>query len=65
MLVTYEITEQGRLENCRMVRSSGSTELDQAVCHAFTENGRFLPARTASGEPRRTSGQTLLRVQID
>jgi TonB family protein len=65
VVMSYEITEQGRLENCQAAESSGSAEFDQAVCRAYVEHGRFLPARGASDQPRRTTGRTGFRLRMD
>jgi len=64
LAMTYDVTEAGRLENCQIVASSGFADLDQAACHAYSERGRFLPARNSSGEPIRTHGRTNWRFRI-
>ncbi len=44
-----EISATGRVEDCRITRSSGHAELDQATCSLISKRARFNPAKDASG----------------
>lgn len=48
--VSVDVGATGRVVACRVVASSGNEDLDQATCRLATRNGRFEPARDASGE---------------
>lgn len=50
-----DVNERGRPENCQVVESSGSADLDQAACKLFLRNARFKPARDDAGKPVRGS----------
>jgi TonB family protein len=41
----------GRVADCEVLRSSGSTALDEATCRIMRSRARFTPARNASGHP--------------
>lgn len=44
------IGRDGRVEECRITRSTGHTALDQATCALVTRRARFEPARDGAGE---------------
>ena len=50
-MVTYRATigVNGRLSDCRIVRSSGNRALDASTCALALQHVRFRPARDASG----------------
>jgi protein TonB len=52
--VSWEINTQGRVENCRVTSSSGSSDLDQAVCRLLERRGRYSPALDQAGNPMRS-----------
>jgi protein TonB len=39
----------GRVTECRVIRSSGNAELDETTCRLILERFRFAPARDAQG----------------
>ena len=41
----------GRVADCEVLRSSGSTALDEATCRIMRTRARFTPARNAGGHP--------------
>ena len=43
------MTTGGRVEGCRVERSSGYQVLDTATCRLVTERFRFRPARDSAG----------------
>lgn len=45
----YVISPNGRITDCRIVRSSGSALLDATTCRLVMERFRYSPARDASG----------------
>ena len=49
--IAWTINEQGRVENCHVVSSSGSQVLDDTACRLMTRRGRYSPAKDASGNP--------------
>jgi len=53
--ITWEINEQGRVENCRVTSSSGNADLDEAACKAMTRRGRYSPAVDQNGSPIRST----------
>lgn len=49
--VRFTIRTDGRIENCRITRSSGSRELDGWTCDLLVRRYRFAPSRDESGQP--------------
>jgi len=49
--VRYTVNAGGRIENCTVIRSSGSSVLDRATCAALTRRGRYSPALGTDGSP--------------
>lgn len=45
------ISATGRVEDCRVERSSGSAALDEATCRVITRRARFRPGINAAGRP--------------
>ena len=50
-VMSYDIDKTGKVTQCNVVQSSGSTELDQRACAIFLEKARFRPARDEAGHP--------------
>ena len=48
--IAFRVTPNGRMANCRVVRSSGDQYVDWVVCNAATIYLRFTPARDANGQ---------------
>jgi protein TonB len=53
--IAWDINAAGRVENCRVTQSSGSSALDRAACAAITRRGRYSPALDQSGNPIRST----------
>ncbi len=53
--ISWDINEQGRVENCRVTGSSGNSDLDEAACSLITRRGRYTPALDQGGKPIRSS----------
>ena len=47
----FTVGTDGRVSNCRVTRSSGSTALDQTTCRLIEQRFRWTPARDAHGNP--------------
>lgn len=47
--ITFRVTPDGRMANCKTVRTSGDAYVDSVVCDAATRHMRFRPARDPSG----------------
>lgn len=45
------VNPAGRVENCRAVRSSGNTAVDDLLCRRMMQGARFQPARETDGSP--------------
>ena len=59
--ISFDITAEGRAENCEVTVSSGYRALDDAPCRSLERKARFTPAKAEDGSPRPTSG----RLSID
>ena len=60
VVVRMNISEKGKVTDCAVVSSSGSTALDKVPCLKAMKNGRFIPAIGADGKP--TAAMRTLRV---
>ena len=49
--VKLQISQEGRVRGCTVVKSSGSTTLDLTTCSILKRRARFTPARDAQGRP--------------
>ena len=49
--VAYTVGTDGRVSNCAVVQSSGSSSLDSTTCRIFERRFRYTPARDATGNP--------------
>jgi periplasmic protein TonB len=49
--VRYVVAVDGRVPECDVVRSSGSTILDETTCRLIRERFRFKPSRDVRGRP--------------
>jgi protein TonB len=52
--VRFTVLTSGRIDNCRVVRSSGSGLLDATTCRLLSERLRFRPATDGTGQPIQT-----------
>jgi protein TonB len=63
--IAWDINNQGRAENCRVLSSSGSADLDDASCRVILRKGRYSPALDQNGNPMKvTNQQRTVRWQI-
>ena len=51
-VIGYEVAQDGRLRDCKIVSSSGSKDLDATECRILTDKARFTPP--AGSVPRQT-----------
>ena len=49
--ITFRVDPKGRMNNCRIARSSGDPTVDAIVCEAAARYLRFSPARDPDGRP--------------
>jgi protein TonB len=51
----------GRVTNCTITSSSGSSSLDSATCRIMKDRARFTPAHDSSGNPTTDSVSSRIR----
>jgi TonB family protein len=59
-----EVDASGGVTSCTITSSSGHSDLDRAACAALQRNGRFDPARDATGEAMPGMWSNRVRWQI-
>lgn len=59
------IANDGRVERCGIVKSSGSDSLDAQTCSLLSKDGQFKPARDAEGKPIRSVFLQTLTWQLE
>jgi protein TonB len=59
-----DVGTDGRVTNCTVTSSSGSSALDQATCRLLQRRARFTPARDSNGQPTtdQNSGRITWRI---
>lgn len=62
--VTYTVGTDGRVSNCTVVQSSGSSSLDSTTCRIFRSRFRYAPARDAAGNPVSTTVRSSVTWQL-
>jgi protein TonB len=48
---TLTVGPNGRVTNCSVTGSSGSSSLDSTTCRLMTSRARFTPASNSAGQP--------------
>ena len=61
---TLDIAANGTVTGCRVTRSTGHAELDEATCKLVQRRARFEPARGSNGEPVAGSFSSSVRWQL-
>ncbi len=56
--VRLTVGADGRVSDCSVTGSSGSSSLDQTTCSIIRRRARFTPAKDQAGNPIADSGQT-------
>lgn len=59
-----DVDAAGRIMTCNIVQSSGSELLDSTTCSQLILNGRFEPARDASGKPVASKWHSAMRWRL-
>jgi protein TonB len=54
--IAYDIGVDGRISNCKVTGSSGSSTLDQTTCQLAERRARYTPAKDAAGNPMASHG---------
>jgi TonB family protein len=49
VFIAFRVRSDGRVDRCRVVRSSGNTTIDRETCRLVERRFRFRPARDAAG----------------
>jgi protein TonB len=62
--VRLSIGTDGRVTDCSVTASSGSTTLDNATCNILRRRARFTPAKDQAGNPITDSTTTRIRWQL-
>lgn len=62
--IAWDINAQGRVENCRVTSSSGSSDLDETSCRLIVRRGRYTPAKDENGNPIRSTSSRRVRWQL-
>lgn len=62
--VTFTVGIDGRVANCSVVQSSGSSSLDSTTCRIFERRFRYSPARDAGGNPVPTTMRQSVTWQL-
>ena len=57
VVMSFDITVEGRVENCMVTQSSGHKSLDRPVCPLMERRARFDPARGGDGLPIATEAR--------
>jgi protein TonB len=61
IILSFSITVDGRLTECRVTKSSGSARLDEVPCPLLERRARFSQARDKNGNAIATTG----RMSVD
>lgn len=59
--IAWTINEQGKVENCHTVESSGSPDLDETACRLITRRGKYTPAKDQNGNPLKSTASRVVR----
>ena len=62
--VSYTVGVDGRVGNCAVIQSSGSSSLDSTTCRIFDPRLRYAPARAAAGNPVSTTVRSTVTWQL-
>ena len=62
--IRWDVTADGKAENCTIAESSGSPDLDQAACTAILTRAHYTPALDKKGRPARDTADRRVRWQM-
>jgi TonB family protein len=57
VVVSFDITVEGRAKNCMVKESGGHRSLDRAPCRPLERKARFRPAAAEDGTPKASQGE--------
>jgi protein TonB len=60
VVVGFTIGADGRVTDCQVTQSSKHKELDNVPCRALKSRARFTPATDDQGQPKATTGTTVI-----
>ncbi|WP_343060469.1 energy transducer TonB [Sphingomonas rhizophila] len=63
-VVSLTIGTDGRVSNCSVTSSSGSTALDNATCSIIRRRARYTPAKDQNGQPITGTDTGRIRWQL-
>ncbi|HWJ69022.1 MAG TPA: TonB family protein [Sphingobium sp.] len=63
--IAFDISEAGRVENCRVTHSSGSRSLDEQTCNLAVRRGRYAAAQNAEGKPMRSNSSLRITWKLE
>lgn len=63
-LIGWTISTEGRITDCKVLKSSGTPELDKAACDGILRRGRYRPALDAAGNPVESYSTRNVRWQL-
>lgn len=63
-LIGWTIASSGRVTDCRILKSSGTAELDKAACTGILKRGRYRPALDAAGNPVESYSTRIVRWSL-
>lgn len=63
MTLLLAVDSEGRIADCRVVGSSGSSKIDRATCTAVASRAAFQPAKNSSGDAVKSWSVQRVRLQ--
>ena len=60
-VIAWEVNTAGKVENCHVTQSSGSSDLDETACRVLTRRGKYTPAKDQDGNPIRQNQSRRVR----
>lgn len=54
-VIAFDVLASGKVANCKILRSSGSADLDAASCNLISDRARYEPAVDSAGSPKTVS----------
>jgi len=63
-LIGWTISTEGRITDCKVLKTSGTPELDKAACDGILQRGRYRPALDAAGNPVESYSTRNVRWQL-
>lgn len=64
VIIEFDITKNGRMENCTVNQSSGFDLIDMITCKLSERRARFRPANDPDGNPIAVRGWVTIRWMV-